>query len=674
MKPLSLINLIKANVGVLTLFSLFSLAIVSSVAVLGSWGRDLAWLFLDSDTLFTLWQTGELSATEVAKALTLIPTMSVAVLAGGLLGVSSTLLQVLAKNPLASDSTLAVGSGAQMALLLATLFVPSLGLYGSFWLGFMGALASMGAVFLLALPSRLNPVVLVLSGLIINILLSAVASVLLLYHSELTLGVMVWGSGVLTQTGWHTVGVLGVAVGVLGVLLLPVYRSLVVMALPDVQARSLGVSVTNIRLYITLLVAGVVAVVVAKLGIIGFVGLCGAVLAGRLVRSLAWRLLASFAFGGLILWTVSNLLTLFLPNSFVGAGACTALLGSPLIIYLLLTLPKQKDETLLFKVTYKKPFKTGYLLSLLVVLTLLALVVTPYVVGTGQDIRMAFGFNWDLGLISEFRLPRTLTAMSAGAMLAVAGVILQSLTRNPMASPEVLGISSAVAMGVVLGFWLLPMWGMSISPVYLFGFGAVFALLALVLMLAMARRVPSLHLLLIGIAISALMGVVMSMVKVSGDPRLFAVLSFLSGSTYHATKMTAVVYAVLAVLGVGAAYVYTKPLSLLTFGQTVARGRGLATGRVRVALLSLVALLSVVATFAVGTLSFVGLMTPHLASILGARTLGSRIVMSAILGAVLLVVADYVGRYVIFPYEIPAGVLASLLGGGYFVYLMRSLK
>ncbi len=674
MKPLSLINLIKANVGVLTLFSLFSLAIVSSVAVLGSWGQDLVWLFLGSDTLFTLWQTGELSATEVAKALTLIPTMSVAVLAGGLLGVSSTLLQVLAKNPLASDSTLAVGSGAQMALLLATLFVPSLGLYGSFWLGFMGALASMGAVFLLALPSRLNPVVLVLSGLIINILLSAVASVLLLYHSELTLGVMVWGSGVLTQTGWHTVGVLGVAVGVLGVLLLPVYRSLVVMALPDVQARSLGVSVTNIRLYITLLVAGVVAVVVAKLGIIGFVGLCGAVLAGRLVRSLAWRLLASFAFGGLILWTVSNLLTLFLPNSFVGAGACTALLGSPLIIYLLLTLPKQKDETLLFKVTYKKPFKTGYLLSLLVVLTLLALVVTPYVVGVGQDMRMAFGLNWDLGLISEFRLPRTLTAMSAGAMLAVAGVILQSLTRNPMASPEVLGISSAVAMGVVLGFWLLPMWGMSISPVYLFGFGAVFALLALVLMLAMARRVPSLHLLLIGIAISALMGVVMSMVKVSGDPRLFAVLSFLSGSTYHATKMTAVVYAVLAVLGVGAAYVYTKPLSLLTFGQTVARGRGLATGRVRVALLSLVALLSVVATFAVGTLSFVGLMTPHLASILGARTLGSRIVMSAILGAVLLVVADYVGRYVIFPYEIPAGVLASLLGGGYFVYLMRSLK
>lgn len=461
----------------------------------------------------------------------------------------------------------------------------------------------------------------------------------------------------------------------LGVLLLPVYRSLVVMVLPDAQARSLGVSVANIRLYITLLVAGVVAAVVAKLGIIGFVGLCGAVLAGRLpVRSLAWRLLASFAFGGLILWTVSNLLTLFLPNSFVGAGAFTALLGSPLIIYLLLTLPKQKDETLVFNVVYKKPFKTGYLLSLLIILTLLVLVITPYVVGVGQDMRMVFGVNWDLGLIGEFRLPRTLTALSAGAMLAVAGVILQSLTRNPMASPEVLGISSAVAMGVVLGFWLLPMWGMTSSPVYLFGFGAVFALLVLVLILAMARRVPSLHLLLIGIAISALMGAVMSMVKVSGDPRLFAVLSFLSGSTYHATKMTAVVYAVLAVLGVGVAYVYTKPLSLLTFGQTVARGRGLATGRVHMALLSLVALLSVVATFAVGTLSFVGLMTPHLASMLGARTLGSRIVMSAILGAVLLVVADYVGRYVIFPYEIPAGVLASLLGGGYFVYLMRSLK
>ncbi len=670
-----MVKFVKTHLGALMLLLLSVMAAVSSAVMISTWDQKMGRLILGADKLLELLQAGQMSLPQVAKAMTLIPTMTVAILAGGLLAAASTLLQTVAQNPLASDSTLAVGSGAQMALLLTTLFFPSLGLYGSFWVSFVGACLGVGAVFLLALPSRLNPVVLVLSGLVVNMLLSAVASVLLLYHSELTLGVMVWGSGILTQTGWHTSVLLVVTAAMFVGALFPVYRSLVVMALPDAQAKSLGVSVANIRRYVVLLVCATVALVVSKLGIIGFVGLCGATLAGQLtIRSLAWRLLMSFLFGGLILWVVSNVMTLYAPNTFVGAGAMTAFLGVPLVIYLLLTLPKQKDTHMTLPFDTQRQISPCYLLMALVVLMLMALCFAPYVVGSGQQLQMAFGLNADWALIGEFRLPRTLTAISAGMMLATAGVILQNLTHNPMASPEVLGIGSATAMGVVVGFLLLPVWGLQVRPLYLFGFGAVFALLTLGLILTLVKRIASTHLLLVGVAISALMAAALSVIKVSNDPRLFTVLSFLSGSTYYATPQTAGIYFFIAVLGVAVAYGYARPLALLSFGLEIAQGRGLLVTKTRLVLFTLVALLSAVATFAVGFLSFVGLLAPHLAYMLGARTLGVRIVVSVLLGAMILMVSDWFGRYMIFPYEIPVGTLASLFGGAYFMLLMRRLK
>lgn len=668
----------RKSLGLYAFFVLTILAAWSSVRLITqNWQGDVGTLFLSTDTLIALAKTNTLTLDELATALNLMPTMAVAILAGGLLGVASLLLQVLAKNSLTSDSTLAVGGGAQMALLLATLFLPSFGVFGNFWVGFVGALASMGLVFLLSAPSKLNPVVMVLSGLVINILMGAAASVLLLFYSQYSLGVLVWGSGVLTQSGWAVATMLLFTLIILILALIPIYKALIVMGLDDQQAKSLGVPIGKIRLYLTIIIAGVLSMIVGNLGIVGFVGLGAATLANALpIYKLHHKLMMSFVFGALILWATSNLTNLFLAGTGVGAGAMTAILGAPLIIYLLLNLPKRKDETIVLPAPFHKTFRPLWAMVGFVILTIITLHFAPIVVGKGADMAINWAWaDWEKHwLIFEHRLPRTLTAISAGIMLSVAGVVLQNLSKNPMASPEVLGISSATAMGVVAGFLILPTMGVVVSVGSLFGFGVLGAAVSLAVILWLSKKVSSSSLLLVGIAISALMGAMMSIIKVSGNPQLTAVLSFLSGSSYYANPMTSVGYFVVAIVGTLWAYCYAKPLALVGFGDTIATGRGVNVGKTYLVLLTLVALLSVTATFATGPLSFVGLMIPHLALMLGAKSLQTRIIASAILGACLLVVSDWVGRYAIFPYEIPAGAIASLVGGGYFVLMMRKLK
>lgn len=657
----------------LATFAFLLALLASTAAVLLGWQHELSWLFLPADELLKK----PLPLPDFAQALSLAPTMATAFLAGGLLGLSSHLLQLLAKNPLASDSTLAVGSGAQMALLLATIFFQGLGAYGSFWVGFLGACASMGLVFLLSLPSRLNPVVVVLSGLVVNILLAAMAALILLFFDQYTLGVMVWGSGVLTQMGWAVPIQLLWGAIILGILLIPLYKSLVVMLLDERQAKSLGVPVAWLRLSMTALVAAVLSLVVGHIGLVGFVGLGAATLSGFFGFAKLWqRLLASFLCGGAILLLTSNIVVLFFDHMAVGAGSLSAILGAPLVVYLAFKLPKQMNETLVLQAPAHRKFRPWWAVALLAVLAFLALGFAPKVVGAGLDMSVTWAFlDTNSGeLLWSHRLPRTLTAISAGMILSVAGVVLQSLTKNPMASPEVLGISSATALGVIVGFFILPLFGLQPTLVFLFGFGLVGAALALILLLWLAKKIASSQLLLVGIALSSLLGGVMSFVKASGDPRLTGVLSFLAGSTYYANKAAALFYFAVACVGVMLAYVLAKPLAVMGFGDVIAQGRGILVAKLRFWLLFFVGILSVVATFATGPLSFVGLMMPHVAFMLGARTLQSRILASALLGAMLLLVADWVGRYLLFPYEIPAGGIASLVGGLYFVGLMRSLK
>ncbi|GAF59857.1 ferrichrome transport system permease protein FhuB [Psychrobacter sp. JCM 18902] len=193
------------------------------------WTRPISDLFIPSS---------QLDIISLATQLHIVATSIVALLAGGLLGVVSILLQQLVKNPLASDTTLGVGVGAQLAMLIVTLFLPSLAIYGGLYVAFVGALISMGLVFVLSAPSRFNPLILILAGLVVNILLAAVANVLVLFFAERSNGMLSWAAGFLAQNSWHTSTMLAITAVMMAVVCLPLLKPLTLMSLDDSQASA----------------------------------------------------------------------------------------------------------------------------------------------------------------------------------------------------------------------------------------------------------------------------------------------------------------------------------------------------------------------------------------------------------------------------------------------------
>lgn len=611
----------------------------------------------------------QLDIVDMAIQLKLLATSSVALMAGGLLGVVSILLQQLVKNPLASDTTLGVGVGAQLAILLVTLFVPSLAIHGGFFVAFVGALLSMSLVFLLATPSRFNPLILILAGLVVNILLSAVAAVLVLFFTERSVGMMSWAAGFLTQSSWSASITLAVATAILGLISLFLLKPLTLMSLDDAQAKRLGVPINIIRAIVVLIAAVVTALVVSEVGLIGFIGLGAASLVNALgIHHIGKRLVAAFGFGALILWLTSNIVLLLEPvlGMIIPAGAMTGILGAPLIIWLILQRRRQSIEVVTPMIV-RAPSEVNFLywgLGLAVLIAMANLLV--------QDID-GWGLSTEWALTAQYRLPRSLSAAATGVMLATAGVLLQTLTRNPMASPEVLGVSSGAALGVVLGFLFLPSLGIAAGAGSLLLTGLLGASAVLILIIWLARRVSSGYLLLVGIGIAAMMDGVMHLVKLSGDPSLQAMLSWLSGTTYSTEPATVWYLMAIAALLYTLSLVMIKPLRVMGLGPSVARNLGVAVNWVTLAILVLVAALSTASTLAVGPLSFVGLMVPHLATSIGAVKLERQLPMAALMGAGVMVGADWIGRYVIFPYELPAGTVAALIGGGYFLWLIRRI-
>ncbi len=611
----------------------------------------------------------QLDIVDMAIQLKLLATSSVALMAGGLLGVVSILLQQLVKNPLASDTTLGVGVGAQLAILLVTLFVPSLAIHGGFFVAFVGALLSMSLVFLLATPSRFNPLILILAGLVVNILLSAVAAVFVLFFTERSVSMMSWAAGFLTQSSWSASITLAVTTAILGLSSLFLLKPLTLMSLDDAQAKRLGVPINVIRAIVVLIAAVVTALVISEVGLIGFIGLGAASLVNALgIHHIGKRLVAAFGFGALILWLTSNIVLLLEPvlGMIIPAGAMTGILGAPLIIWLILQRRRQSIEVVTPMIV-RVPSEVNFLywgLGLALLIAMANLLV--------QDID-GWGLSTEWALTAQYRLPRSLSAAATGVMLATAGVLLQTLTRNPMASPEVLGVSSGAALGVVLGFLFLPSLGIAAGAGSLLLTGLLGASAVLILIIWLARRVSSGYLLLVGIGIAAMMDGVMHLVKLSGDLSLQAMLSWLSGTTYSTEPATVWYLMAIAALLYTLSLVMIKPLRVMGLGPSVARNLGVAVNWVTLAILVLVAALSTASTLAVGPLSFVGLMVPHLATSVGAVKLERQLPMAALMGAAVMVVADWIGRYVIFPYELPAGTVAALIGGGYFLWLIRRI-
>jgi ABC-type Fe3+-siderophore transport system permease subunit len=202
--------------------------------------------------------------------------------------------------------------------------------------------------------------------------------------------------------------------------------------------------------------------------------------------------------------------------------------------------------------------------------------------------------------------------------------------------------------------------------------GGAGAFVVLAAMLALGRRdgfSPD-RLLLAGIAVSSISGVVVAVLMAGQDPRLQNLIAWMSGSTYMAGPVDGVLAGVLAALGLALVPGVARWLDLLPLGAATAAALGVSPAASRLGLFSLSALLTAAATLIVGPLSFVGLMGPHMARMLGLQRAAGHLVGSALLGGLIMMLADWLGRTVIFPYQIPAGLLASVIGGPFLLWLL----
>lgn len=350
----------------------------------------------------------------------------------------------------------------------------------------------------------------------------------------------------------------------------------------------------------------------------------------------------------------------------IPTGATTAALGAPLLLWLIPRL-RLTSEPARVRAVLAQPHPAPGRLGLVLGLALLFAGLLALTLGHAEH-------GWSLTLdwqVLQWRTPRLLAAAASGIMLAVGGTIIQRLTANPMASPELLGISGGCAIALIIAIFVLP----APNNLILVGVGTLGALATTAILLESNRR-GGFHperLLLTGVAITALFDAVRTIMLAGGDPRGQQVIAWLSGSTYYVDLPSSLVVVLLTCLLGLAACPFTRWLDILPLGQTTASSLGIRVEYARLALLGLVALLTATATLVVGPLSFVGLLAPHMARMVGFQRAHWHLPGAALIGALLMVVADWLGRQWLFPDEIPAGLVASLIGGAYFMWSLRRL-
>jgi iron complex transport system permease protein len=269
-------------------------------------------------------------------------------------------------------------------------------------------------------------------------------------------------------------------------------------------------------------------------------------------------------------------------------------------------------------------------------------------------------------IVMTLRLPRVLVALLVGALLAMSGAVFQGLVRNPLVSPDIIGINAGAAVGAV--FWIVTGRSPALIPLVAL-LGALAAAVAIYL-LSWRGRISAGRLVLVGIGINALLSAVTSLlvIRASINDAQRAVL-WMAGSVYGSAwgdvRLLAVTLAVL--LPVGAVLMWS--LRVLQMGDLTAKSVGLPVERVRLALIVVGCALAAFAVSVAGPIGFVALMVPHLARMLAGSMTGGVFVFTALLGSVLLLGADMIGQHAL-PVRLPVGILTGAVGAPYFLYLL----
>ncbi|MBD2071852.1 iron ABC transporter permease [Leptolyngbya sp. FACHB-671] len=275
-------------------------------------------------------------------------------------------------------------------------------------------------------------------------------------------------------------------------------------------------------------------------------------------------------------------------------------------------------------------------------------------------------------IITTLRLPRALIALLVGAALAVAGALMQGLTRNPLAEPRILGISAGAALAVVAATFLIGTTSIETYTWFAFTGAAIAAVAVYSLGSAGRGGLSPLKLVLAGAVLDYLLSALMTGILILDRRTLDEVRFWLAGSV--AGRDFNVLLQVLPYVSIGLIIAFSlgKQITTLTLGEDVARGLGLNTAWVKAIAIITVVLLAGSAVALAGPIGFVGLVIPHIVRFWVGVDYRWILPYAAVWGAVLLLIADLVARLIIKPQELPVGIMMALLGAPFFIYLARS--
>lgn len=322
----------------------------------------------------------------------------------------------------------------------------------------------------------------------------------------------------------------------------------------------------------------------------------------------------------------------------------------------------------------KTPFFLGRQHILLLAVLLPPLLLLLAVFTGSQNIRWLLQTDVGQTVLWQLRLPRALLAFLVGALLAWAGVLIQGMVRNPLADPGLIGVSGGAAVGAALVLWLggtgllLPLW---LQPLAAF----VGAMLALLVVLRLGLHGSSLHamsfLILAGIAVSVLAGAIIGLLSYLATDNALRQITFWSlGSLAGANWQWVALLSAVLLTSLWFWPRRLRQLDALLLGEVEARSLGVDVPRLQWQVVIGVALLVAVTVAACGIISFIGLVSPHLARLLTGAAHQRVLPLAVVLGGCLLLAADTLARTLIAPAEIPIGIVTTLLGAPVFIALL----
>lgn len=271
-------------------------------------------------------------------------------------------------------------------------------------------------------------------------------------------------------------------------------------------------------------------------------------------------------------------------------------------------------------------------------------------------------------IVYKMRLPRNILAALVGANLAVSGVLLQSVMKNPLADPGITGVSSGASVAAIFILLLLPQYT-GILPIAAFIGGAIACIL--VFLMAYKNGLKPGRIVLAGVAINTILGGVISYLSTMYSDRIQSAMLWLNGSLATKTWADVEMLFIYSIVGLVVSLSLTRSANVLQLGDDAATNLGFNVNLTRLLISGVAVFLAATSTAVVGIISFVGLIVPHIARMIMGSDHKFTIPFSMILGSIVLLVADTLGRTIGGAVEIPVGVIMSIVGGPFFLYLLR---